>query len=95
MPEFVNFNKKCTKEVSKMDNKSRFLLGQEIWCILDLSDGLFSEGIIDSECKMSEYGRSFYKIDLKNDTFVNVFSHNIFETKQKLLDYVNDLVYGS
>jgi len=77
-----------------MDNKSRFLLGQKVWCILDLSDGLFSEGVIDSEWKMSEYGRAFYKVSLNDDTFVNVFSHNIFETKQELLNYVNDLVYG-
>ena len=77
-----------------MDNKSRFLLGQKVWCILDLSDGFFAEGTIDSEWQMSEYGRSFYKIALEDNTFVNVFSHNIFETKQKLLDYVNNLVYG-
>ena len=64
-----------------MDNKSQFLLGQKVWCILDFSDGLFEEGIIDSEKLMSEYGRAFYKVSFNNNTFVNVFSHNIFETK--------------
>ena len=78
-----------------MDNKSQFLLGQKVWCILDFSDGLFEEGIINSEKLMSEYGRAFYKVSFSNNIFVNVFSHNIFETKQKLLDYVNNLVYGS
>ena len=78
-----------------MDNKNRFLLGQKVWCILDLSDGLFSEGVISSERLISEYGYAFYKVSFKDNTFVNVFSHNIFETKQKLLDYVNNLVYGS
>ena len=78
-----------------MDNKSRFLLGQKVWCILDLSDGFFSEGVISSERLMSEYGRAFYKVSFKDNTFVNVFLHNIFETEKELLDYVNNLVYGS
>lgn len=78
-----------------MDNKNRFLLGQKVWCILDLSDGFFSEGVISSERLMSEYGRAFYKVFFNDDTFVNVFSHNIFETEKELLNYVNNLVYGS
>ena len=60
-----------------MDNKNRFLLGQKVWCILDLSDSLFVEGIIDSEWQMSEYGLAFYKISLNDNTYVNVFVHNI------------------
>ena len=41
------------------------------------------------------YKYAFYKVSFKDNTFVNVFSHNIFETKKELLDYVNNLVYGS
>lgn len=75
-----------------MDNKSQFLLGQKIWCILDLSNKHFTEGIINSEKLMSEYGRAFYKVSLNDDTFVNVFEHNIFKNKAELFNYIDDLI---
>jgi hypothetical protein len=74
--------------------KKDFKINQKVWCILDLNDAFWAEGIIVSEKKISEKGIQFFKVKFNNGNIENIICHKVFPTKEELQDYLNDLQFG-
>ena len=80
-----------------MVDKKDFSLGQKGWCSLDLHDEHYGTGEIYSKRKITEQGIPYYSVDFGKDGPINVYIHNIFESKEKMYEFINETVsfYGT